>query len=592
MQEYIQEHWTVNEAFLIQKIQDEAAEIWEDGIPHWLEVNAFLIATIPQAAHELFVRTHLPPETRRATFTVDTSEDLDEILVLPDWAGIEQGVYVNITKNYEGKKRTFTVLFNYQNPRGKVLKTTLFVPPDTQPSIDFMEHRDATFKKVFDSLVTTYRKILFYDDPVLHEVLALAAMSTYFRESFRTYPYMDFQGAEVNSGKTTSMECLVFASFYGFATMDPTGPVLFRAIDNCHASVGIDEIDNLIVDPEKGSAILGILNASAKKGSVAYRTNKDTYQPEPYDAFGMKSFSRIKPIPEALISRSITFLCVRAPKSMSQLKGPQDFVRERDMLYYLRLHSADVVEEAQKFIWNEIDMLNRDRDKWISILTMAYCVDKELFDKIHPWAQTNTLMMVEAQVDDVKRCLVEAILDKSGNVPVYEIAEKFMELLDKYDLIKRDYAGNAIHWQNRTVVRLLSEIGVFKSSTQPREPATGRTQVWVNNERIKALATGTYGLNGIYQNSQRAKDGPLKKFLGEDSEGSVPEASQSSRSSQSSQKLEFLSRFPTSGALFMGIDIWNDAKSRQMLYELADDGLIEEVEVGYWRRVKKEEEEL
>jgi hypothetical protein len=291
---------------------------------------------------------------------------------------------------------------------------------------------------------------------------------------------------------------------------------------------------------------------------------------------------------------------------MRQLKGPQDFVEERDRLYYLRLHQADVVNDAQKAIWNEIQMLNRDRDKWISILTMAKCVSQELYDKLHPWAQENALYMVEAQVDDVKRCLVESLLGKSGNVTVHEISDVFMDLLDRYDLIKRDYQGQPVRWQNRTVIRLLAELGIFKSSVQPREAGTGRTQVWVNKDRVNALAVGTYGLNGLVAKDNHRR-GPLEDFLSEDKQGESPEASQSSQTSQSSPEngqntedceereereaprtLEaMLEWFPESDAIEIPKYIWE--RCANLIFKLAEQGKIEEMKVGVWRRILEDE---
>ncbi|MHA1786749.1 MAG: hypothetical protein ACTSWU_00945 [Candidatus Thorarchaeota archaeon] len=395
--------------------------------------------------------------------------DWTEIAVMDDWIGLNGGLFFNVEKSYRGKR----VIFTLKLDKGEITPLTIgssdpkrfgtekfrFVPPETQPSLNILELDSVSFKDAFDYLVEQYKSYLYLLESEYYELLALGAMSTYFREVFYSYPYFDFYAREYNCGKTTAMKCLIWASFYGFLPLDPTGPVLFRAIDGCHSAVGLDELDNVIQDESGRSNIIGLLNAAYQKGTPAYRIDMERGgEVVPYDPFGLKAFTHTSPLPNSFSSRSIVIVMYRTPEPKKQLRTPDVFQTFRDYMYRLRLDNALNVDETYEYILKNCELLNRGRDRFAPLLTMAYLVDVNLYEKIHAWAKEYLSGESPTSFDEVDRTLVE-LLRNMGNscVELAALRKKWNKVLQDRELASKDYGS-------RTLSKKLESFGFSKST--------------------------------------------------------------------------------------------------------------------------------
>jgi hypothetical protein len=439
-----------------------------ESVAYWLGLNFHMLKNGHKKTHIEQVMTlagafeKKKKRKKRKSVKTDTTASFREIMDLPDWTPFEGGVFLGVTKKFRGKRKHFTVYIDGTGYR--VLEKPQFVPPDTQPRMGFEVQESVDWDIVFNDLVKTYREFIWFADEDYYSVLAACAMSTYFREIFDTYPYCDFYAAELNCGKTTAMKAQIWSSFHGFMPLDPTGPVIFRAIDSCKSAIGIDEVDNLLKDADSQSRVLGLLNAAYQKGLVAYRiAMEEGGMPIPYDPFGLKAFTHVNAIPESISSRSIVFSLIRSPSKLPLLRTASVFDNHRDQLYKLRLVASDEVEAAYTWVNDFVDLANRPKDIFVPPLTMAKLVSEPVFSRMYRWAQKYAKALQTEQFDEVKRTLVEVLLQYSGDVKVRVLAEELSDRCHERGLTKPDKQEKPFLFHSRTVLRMLSSMGIHKT---------------------------------------------------------------------------------------------------------------------------------
>lgn len=366
-------------------------------------------------------------------------EDVCDLPDVPD--NDEIGCFVNVEKMVaEDKKQMFTfrVTVHGVTIHHEILKAL----PDTQPTLDFQDEELEPWDEVLESLKVLFKRYVYFRSPTIYIVVALVAMSTYFREVFSTYPYMDYVAIEVNCGKTTALQATCWASFYGFVTIGPTPAVIYRVIDQCKGVLGIDEIDNALTNREQRGAITGILNAGYKKGIFAQRCAPRTNEVENYDPFGAKGFSRVKWLPRSIVDRSIQIPMMRASEhiKLEDLDTSDSFREVRDALYNLRLHSSDQVREMASWTRNNCGLIGRDREIFMAPLTIAKLVGDAVYDEALEWAK-DYIVQKRSQADDPRMVvLVEVLLSYLGQreVASTDIRDGYYALLEERDMMGAD----------------------------------------------------------------------------------------------------------------------------------------------------------
>ncbi|MHA1287714.1 MAG: hypothetical protein ACTSPB_09960 [Candidatus Thorarchaeota archaeon] len=449
-----------------------------------------------------------------------------DVIMMDDWIGLNGGLFFNVEKAYRGKKIILTMkldegeveptVIGSNDPKRLNTERFRFVPPETQPSLDVLNIK-TSFKQAFEQLMEQYKRFLYLLEPEYYELLALGAMSTYFREVFYSYPYFDFYAREFNCGKTTAMKCLIWSSFYGFLPLDPTGAVLFRAIDSCHSAVGIDELDNVIQDEKGRSNIIGLLNAAYQKGTPAYRIDMEKGgEVVPYDPFGLKSFTHTAPLPDSFTSRSIIIIMYRTPEAKKQLRTPDSFKTFRDMMYSLRLNMVSDVDTAYNYVLENCDLLNRGRDRFAPLLTMAYLIDQNLYERILAWAQEYIKNESPASFDEVDRSLIELLRDQGkSRVLLSELRNNWNKLLQERELATKDYGS-------RKLSKKLESFGFSKSEYRAGnrvyyEISPKRLMEWVRIYNISESCQTTLEPKSVVVDQD--KIGNLDKYLVDNKSG-------------------------------------------------------------------------
>ena len=460
-------------------------------------------------------------------------ENPEDILRRPSPKEVERGIYFTAKRGEEGKIKdyVFKIWLNSVEPHIETVETkkrkTIFIPSETQPSENFYwvlkKKEDFDMKELYKELKELQGKYLYLEKDEDYDILAIAPIASYFRDIFRTIPYMDITATTKNSGKTTALFCLIWASFYGVLSVNLTPSVLFRAVDGCHGAVGIDELDQYTGEGKENSEIMTLLKGGYKKGLPAYRVEEGANKERnvvPYDAFGLKAWTRLNPLPAQLEDRAITIRMVknRGFKALyRKIPCPEDFTDVRDKLYVYSLrHKEDVQRAYENLLENEKVIEGREAEKWIPLLTIAQMIDEELFNKLHKFAMEKETV---EELDERTQALLYTLIENKlvGSQSSQDIKPLYKAELGAEAILSKWEEANGV--KTREITQGLKRLGFERDKKK-----TGR-KAWFNIEKKKleiltliyfpeTSLTSLTSLLGTTESEKSEKS----EVLGEDSE--------------------------------------------------------------------------
>jgi len=415
----------------------------------------------------------------RHNFSVMRDTNLEYFLDLPDWEinGVIHSL-CKLEKERDGKKKVALVKIYLQdgNLSFDLLERDRFIPPETALSTDVLQNNiipdSLSIQEIYYELRKKIQYFVLFNDDVEYDIDTCAAIASFFREVFETYPIIDYYSNREGSGKTRAMKCLIWASYHGFVTpINVTEAVLFRAIEDAHCSIGIDEFHKLFVKNKSGelNAIdpnkFAVINCGYSKGIMTYRINMESKPPmvEAYENFSLKAITRLKPIPADLLSRCVTHVMLRSAgrkKIAAEEPHPDHFRQIRDKVYILRLFIIDEVFETYKELLASDLLKDRTKDLFYPILTIAKLVNEQLFEKLMAFAKEYDRKMQEER-DPIVECLLETMVVKElyDTQPLKEIANEF-----NIELLVRELRSEKYQYSSRRVATMLRSLGFNKSS--------------------------------------------------------------------------------------------------------------------------------
>ena len=472
-----------------------------------------------------------------------TISELDSLIATNPIDPSEIACFLNVEAPINGKPTKITLKIT---PEGESINTVTFGLPDgigsgiidaasiTQPSRGFhsVEITKAVFASVFNRLRKKFGDFIFLLQEDFFSILALASMSSYFREAFYTYPFIDFHANDLECGKTTAMKAFTWSCNYGVIQTIPTPAVIYRKIHQSKGVLGLDELEDTLRNRESAGFIKGILDAAHTKGIPAERCDpNDPSQLQTFDAFGIKVFSRVGGIPNSIISRSIRVPMIQAPKQkkLKKLRTAAAFRAERDLMYNARLrYSMDVLTES-KWVEDNCGLSHRPADLFVPILTMAKMVSKTEYDRTLKWAKKFLSDRKGTYEDEWNTALVEICLNHIGeDIGQKAIRDEWIVLLYSRDLLSgkeprsctkrldglslsrtKTRTNRDIHffidrdiigaWANRYSIdgheNEFSELNEF--SEEPLSPSTMAWYNMQNNNEPFPIATGDYEEHAI-----------------------------------------------------------------------------------------------
>lgn len=402
-----------------------------------------------------------------------TIEDIDNLLADQFLDPDEVACFVNVEIPINSKPTIITLKVTSEGE--SILQQTFNLPDGlgagiidaasiTQPTRGFQNLKPlkGVFKQVFDSLKKKFEDHIFLLQKSFFEILALASMSSYFREAFFTYAFIDFHANDLECGKTTAMKTFVWSCNYGVIQTIPTPAVIYRKIHQSKGVLGLDELEDTLRNRESAGFIKGILDAAHTKGIPAERCDpNDPSRLQTFDAFGIKVFSRVGGIPNSIISRSIRIPMIQAPKSvkLKKLRTASTFKTERDKMYAARLsYSAEVLQTSQ-WVEENCGLTHRPADLFIPILTMAKMVSKKQYEITLKWTNSFLKNRRGTYEDEWNQALVEICLNHVGeNISQKTIRDEWVTLMHSRDLI----SGK----EPRSTTKRLEGLSLARTDTQ------------------------------------------------------------------------------------------------------------------------------
>jgi hypothetical protein len=235
-----------------------------------------------------------------------------------------------------------------------------------------------TLAGLLDALVGFVRRFGVLDEAQA-AAFALWVAHCWTLEAAHATPYLHITSAEPESGKTRALEVAHELVPAPLSTMNITDAALFRAIDDRHPTLFLDEVDAVFNQHTQKSGakedLRALLNAGYRRGQVVYRMgggNRTTL--ESFAVFCPKALAGLGPLPGTLASR-----CVRIELKRRRSDEPvEDFIpidhtEESSALQtLLEVWSGDAVAPLRELPPIRIEGLrDRQNEVWRPLLAIA-----------------------------------------------------------------------------------------------------------------------------------------------------------------------------------------------------------------------------
>jgi putative DNA primase/helicase len=202
------------------------------------------------------------------------------------------------------------------------------------------------------------------------EATALWVLHCYCFDIWHHTPRLRVSAPEKGCGKSTLLDVLACLVPRALATANLSTATAFRAIDQFHPSLLIDEFDTFLRDnPE----LVGALNAGHAKGRSHLRCEGDDNRIRGFNTFGRAALAGIGNLPPTLADRSVSIvLQKRRPDEYVQ-----DFREDRvDHLRELASQATRWTEDHRVRLGNHEPAMpegihNRLADNWRGLLAIA-----------------------------------------------------------------------------------------------------------------------------------------------------------------------------------------------------------------------------
>lgn len=243
-------------------------------------------------------------------------------------------------------------------------------------------------KQLFQELVGTFKRFMWYQDNNVYGVLALWVMHTYVFKLFDATPYLVLTGTK-RSGKSRTLEILEELAYNAVTASSMSAAVLYRAIELNRHTVLLDESDILTTSTRSSGGtderMAVLLQGYKSKGKVA-RIEGESLLPKWFYAFSPKAFASMRSLPEALVDRTIFVQILRKPvdvavENLILSKEIAAFQQLRDELYCFSLENASLISDLRPgamSLLEDAGVSDREEEIWHPLIAIALAMDLEI----------------------------------------------------------------------------------------------------------------------------------------------------------------------------------------------------------------------
>jgi putative DNA primase/helicase len=157
-----------------------------------------------------------------------------------------------------------------------------------------------------------YERFVVVDDRGFITV-SLWTVLPYIYKEFHKIPVLRIKSPQKRCGKSTLLDVLELLVSHPLITVSITPATLYRLIEKFHPTVLIDEAESFSKDDDD---LRAIVNGGFERNRRAWRTNKETHEPESFDTFGCKVLASIKGLHETIEDRSLFIDMIRKPRDI------------------------------------------------------------------------------------------------------------------------------------------------------------------------------------------------------------------------------------------------------------------------------------
>ncbi|MBX3348862.1 MAG: DUF3631 domain-containing protein [Nitrospira sp.] len=240
---------------------------------------------------------------------------------------------------------------------------------------------------ILHEIVSTLAHYLYFPHPATAMLIACWIAMTYCFREFKYAGYVAIRSEAPGSGKTRLLE-LSSSLTAGNPPVytNPTGPVLFRAVQNVFL---IDEVDRLRAqDAQTYGQVLSILNAGFAANGVVPRAeregNSTKFTVVNYPVFSPKAFAGLEKLDPTLADRSFYVSMTKAPQRLPRLSQRvfDDMARRiRKELETWCTDHREQIKQAYDTLPIELPVLRRYDDRYQDIaeplIVLAALADAE-----------------------------------------------------------------------------------------------------------------------------------------------------------------------------------------------------------------------
>lgn len=176
---------------------------------------------------------------------------------------------------------------------------------------------------LYQQLIVSLKKYVYFDDQGDYVIAALWAMGTYFHQQFDAFPYLVVNGHK-GAGKTTLLHWLNHIAFSAMHLVNTSEAALYRWIESAAPTLLIDEQEGLNsrkAGKEDKADLMGLLKAGYQRGALV--TRQDPNSPA--------------------VTQTFSVYC---PKALAAVEQFEDILSDRGILVYMPKVSEDVIKNA------------------------------------------------------------------------------------------------------------------------------------------------------------------------------------------------------------------------------------------------------